>query len=88
MNKVEITEFEFGKIEMKSLNVNKKINTELAELLHKHTNKEWNIIVNQQEDAASPLKERLSINAEKTVTWSKVLNYFPAAKITDILLKK
>jgi hypothetical protein len=88
MNKVEIIEYEFGKIEMKSLNVNKKINTELAELLHNHTNKEWSIIVNQKEDAASPLKERLAINAEKTVAWNKVLDYFPAAKITDILLKK
>ncbi|MDF2965270.1 MAG: hypothetical protein K0Q51_658 [Rickettsiaceae bacterium] len=88
MNKVEITEFEFGKIEMKSLNVNKKINAELGELLYKYTNQEWVITVNQASEEMAPLKELLVLNAEKTAAWNKVAQHFPEAKITDILLKK
>jgi translation elongation factor EF-G len=88
MNKVEINEFEYGKISMKPYNVNRKVNTELAEILYKYTNKEWDVVVAGGDENGKPLKESLLQNASKTDIWERVLTQFPSAKITDVLLKR
>ncbi len=88
MNKVEIVQFETGKIEIKSTNLDKKMNAKLSSFLSEKTGNEWSIINSNESKALTTIKDDLVIKAIKTSTWSKVLNHFPEAKITDILLKK
>jgi hypothetical protein len=88
LNKVEIIKYEMGNIEMKSANINKALNNDLKQFLYQHTAIEWNITANNDNISASSLKEMLALNAIKKPIWNNVIEKFPAAKITDILLKK
>ncbi len=86
LNQTEIIKFSDNKMEISSLNCSAKNREDIVDALFKWTGSNWNVMIDRNEPKAV-LKEQLMSKVKKSDRWSAIMEHFPEADISDILMK-
>lgn len=85
-NEVEIQKFSDNTMIIAANNIDSKMKIKLQELLNEYNGQVWSVQVQQQNQIVS-IKSQIITKFQSNKNWLNIINSFPNAMISDILLK-